>query len=83
MKQTKLTSEEFQKRCEEVFSAYEGDKFYSLEIVNDRRSVIVSMGEEDTLDGEKSILCFNYEPNMTDRPEALAYLLGERNNFTD
>lgn len=70
MKQTKLTSEEFQKRCEEVFSAYERNKFYGLEIVNDQRSVVVSMGEEDTLNGERIILGFNYEPDMTDLPNS-------------
>jgi hypothetical protein len=38
--------------------------------------------EEINEEGESSGI-FNYEPNMEERPEALAYLMGERDDFND
>lgn len=74
----KLTQEEFNKRCNEVFLSQEGDYYYSIEVKGDR--VIINM-EEETIDGDTVV--FDYEPDMTERPEALAYLLGERDDFND
>lgn len=81
-KQTNLTPEEFDKRCREVFLTNEGDEFYGIEVFNDQY-IVLSMAEMDEVDGEYVLVDFRYQPSMTDRPEALAYLLGERDNFND
>ena len=74
----KLNREEFNKRCNEVFESQEGDYYYSIEVIDNK--VIINM-EEETEKGATVI--FDYEPDMTDRPQALAYLLGERDDFND
>ena len=81
-KQGKLSQEEFQKRCEEVFLMNDGDEAYDITVEDDGR-VKVSMGEVGTKEEGFRWVYFDYEPDMTDRPEALAYLLGERNDFND
>lgn len=78
MKKTNLSLDELNKRAGEVFELQEGDYIYSVEVEDDE--VIVNMEEVD----EKGwIVNFDYKPDMTDRPEALDYLLGLRNNFND
>jgi hypothetical protein len=70
-----LSFEELQKRAEEVFLLDEGDLIISVDGEND--STRVRMFNE--ISGLEWDLC----PDMTDRPEALAYLKGERNDFND
>ena len=82
MKQTNLTPEEFDKRCREVFVANEGDEFYGIEVFDDHH-IFLSMAEMDEVDGEPVLVGLTYQPAMADRPEALAYLLGERGDFHD
>ena len=81
MEQSKLNSnlDELNKRASEVFELQEGDYIWSVEIAKDG-TVLVNM-EEVTQDGDTVI--FDYEPNMTDRPEALDYLMGKRDDFND
>ena len=81
-KQGKLSQEEFQKRCEEVFLMNDGDEAYGITVEDDGR-VKVSMGEVGTKEEQFRWVYFDYEPDMSERPEALAYLLGERNDFND
>jgi len=77
-KKTTLNGKEIQERCEKVFVAEEDDFFYDI-IIEDGR-VKIPMG---TIDEDGYPYSFVFEPNMSERPEALAYLLGERNDFND
>ena len=74
-KKTKLNYEELNKRIDEVFFMNEGETCYDL-VIDDDGTVRVSLE-----DSESNI--FDYLPNMSERPEALQYLMGERNNFSD
>lgn len=75
-----MTQKEFNKRCHEVFLAREGDEFYYVEEVFSDDRILIAMSEIDD-DGERNT--FYYEAYMIERPESLAYLLGERDDFTD
>lgn len=75
----KLTQKEFNKRCNEVFESDHQEEYYFVDEVFSDDRVVISMSEVDY--GER--LYFNYVANMVERPEALAYLLGERDDFND
>jgi hypothetical protein len=79
MKKTKLDSKELNKRCEEVFELQEDDYIYDV-IVDDDNVVRVNMTE---LDQSGQFVIFDYLPDMTERPESLEYILGERDDFND
>lgn len=66
-------------RAQEVFDLREGDYIYEVYVTDDDR-VLVNM-EEITETGDTVI--FDYIPNMTERPEAVMYLLGFRDDFND
>lgn len=78
MKKNNLSLDELNKRAEEVFELQEGDYIYSVDVVNGE--VLVYMEE---VDEKGNIHVFDYKPDMTERPEALDYLLGLRNDFND
>lgn len=78
MKKTNLSLDELNKRAEEVFDLQEGDYIYDVKVKNDE--VLVNMEE---VDEKGNIYVFDYKPDMTERPEALDYLLGLRNDFND
>lgn len=71
----KLNFTELQKRADEVFCLDEGDLVISVK------------GEKDfvrvRMYNEISGLEWDLLPDMTERPEALAYLKGERGDFND
>ena len=71
----KINFAELQKRANEVFLLDEGDLVISVE------------GEKDStrvrMYNEISGLEWDLLPDMTERPEALAYLKGERGDFND
>ena len=71
----KLNFAELQKRADEVFLLDEGDLVISVD------------GEKDStrirMYNEISGLEWDLLPDMTERPEALAYLKGERGDFND
>ena len=69
-----LNFEELNRRADEVFCLDEGDEIISVEGEGDR--VKVRMVDKDGLE-------FDLMPDMTKRPQALAYLKGERNDFDD
>jgi hypothetical protein len=69
-----LSFEELNKRADEVFLLDEGDEVISVDGEGD--CVRVRMIDKDGLE-------FDLMPDMTERPEALAYLKGERNDFND
>ena len=74
-KKTKLNYEELNKRIDEVFFMNEGETCYDL-VIDDDGTVRVCLE-----DSESNI--FDYLPNMSERPEALQYLMGERDTFSD
>lgn len=80
MEMSNLNQEELNKRAEEVFDLSIGDYIYAV-IVEDNGSVKIPMREISNLGGD--YVDFDYEPDMSERPEALDYLLGKRNDFND
>ena len=80
MELSNLSQEELNKRAEEVFDLDIGDYIYDV-IVEDDGSVRIPMRELSDVDGD--YLDFDYLPDMTERPEALDYLMGKRDDFND
>lgn len=80
MEISNLNQEELNKRAEEVFDLSIGDYVYDV-IVEDDGSVKIPMREINDLDGDYAD--FDYKPDMSERPEALDYLLGKRDDFND
>lgn len=78
----KLTQEEFEKRCEEVFDTQEDEEYYGIRIEDDGQ-VCIEMGETGTKAEGFKWVYFDYKPDMTERPEALDYLMGKRDDFND
>jgi hypothetical protein len=70
---------EINKRCDEVFEMRENDFVWGIYLTDDGQ-LIIEM--EEVEDGISSGI-FNYEPDMTERPEAVDYLMGERDDFHD
>ena len=71
----KINFTELQKRANEVFLLDEGDLVISVE--GEKNSTRIRMYNEI------SGLEWDFMPDMTERPEALAYLKGERGDFND
>lgn len=80
MESSNLSQEELNKRAEEVFDLSIGDYVYDV-FVEDDGTVRIPMRELSDLDGD--YVDFDYEPDMSERPEALDYLLGKRDDFND
>lgn len=76
MERSKLNYQEMNKRVNEVFDMNEGDNVYG--IFKDKHGQI-KVCIENTL--EETI--WDYLPDMTERPEALDYLMGKRDDFND
>ena len=74
MKKTNLKFNELNKRANEVFDLKEEETVWEVEIDN-MGNVRVTLD-----DGETE---WDYIPDMNSRPQALAYLLGERDDFND
>ena len=70
-----LSFEKLQQRADEVFLLDEGDLIISVD--GEGNNTRVRMFNEITG------LEWDFMPDMTERPEALAYLKGERDNFND
>ena len=79
MEQSVLDQEELNKRADEVFDLSIGDYVYDV-FVEDDGSVKIPMRELSE-DGE--YVDFDYRPDMAERPEALDYLMGKRDDFND
>lgn len=79
MEQSILDQEELNKRADEVFDLRIGDYIYDV-IIEDDSQVVIPMRE---LSDDGDYVDFKYKPDMTDRPEALDYLMGKRDNFND
>ena len=80
METSNLDQEELNRRAGEVFDLRIGDYVYDV-CVEDDGSVRIPMRELSDLDGD--YVDFDYSPNMSDRPEALEYLMGKRDDFSD
>lgn len=74
MKKTTLNQEELDRRADEVF-LLENDNHVFDFFVDDKGICHMLMTESG---GE-----LDYQPDMENRPQALSYLLGERNDFND
>lgn len=79
MESSNLNQEELNKRADEVFDLRIGDYIYDV-IIDDDSQVVVPMRE---LDQDGDYVDFKYRPDMTERPEALDYLMGKRDDFND
>lgn len=79
MRSSTLDQKELNVRAEQVFELMPGDYVFDV-FVEDTGEVRVNMQE---LDEDGDYANFDYKPDMTERPEALAYLMGERDNFND
>lgn len=82
MERGKLEQDEFEKRCDEVFDTQLGEEYYGIRIEDDGQ-VYIEMGETGTKAEQFRWVYFDYKPDMTDRPEALDYLMGKRDDFND
>lgn len=70
-----MTFEELQKRANEVFLLDEGDQVISVSGTKEATRV--------RMYNENEGLEWDLMPDMTERPEALDYLLGNREDFND
>ena len=77
-----LDQEEFEKRCDEVFDTSLGEEYYGITVLADG-TVQIHMGETGTKEEQFRWVYFDYEPDMTERPQALDYLMGKRDDFND
>lgn len=70
-----MTQEELQRRADEVFCLDEGDVIVSVD--GDTKATRVRIYNEN------SNLEWDLMPDMSERPQALDYLLGKRDDFND
>lgn len=71
---TNMTNEELNRRADEVFCLDEGD--YVISVDGDTRATRVRMVDVNGCE-------FDLMPDMSERPQALDYLLGKRDDFDD
>ena len=76
MLRTRCGHIELNKRANEVFILERDEEIFDVS-VDDDGTVRVYMTEDNELTP------FDYIPDMTERPQALDYLLGKRDNFND
>ena len=79
MEQSILDQEELNKRADKVFDLKIGDYIYDV-VIEDDGSTVITMRE---LDDDGDYVDFKYLPDMSERPEALDYLMGKRDDFND
>jgi len=85
-KQTKLDKIEFQKRAHEVFLFAEGEEPLDIYVFSkycDGSYVNQTIYLSVEVNCRYTSYITDYKLDMTDRPTALAYLLGERDDFSD
>ena len=78
MTRSNLSVHELNKRANKVFDLQYGDYIY--DIIYDNDHVYINMEE---INNEGDLVVFDFEPDMSNRPEALDYLLGLRSDFND
>lgn len=80
MRKTTLDRSELNRRCDQVFDLTVLEYVYDVYITDDGR-VVMEMSE--LKDKESIFFFFDYEPDMSDRPESLEYIMGTRDDFND
>lgn len=70
----KPNKKELDARCQEVFCADDGETFTGIREENGETVLTITNG---------NFVSYDYIPDMTGRPEALAYIKGERESFSD
>ena len=80
-----MNAEEFDKRCHEVFIEPDGvETIYSSLDFDGETICIHGLETTRTKSGKiKNVVALDYEPDMTERPHAMEYLLGWRDSFDD
>ena len=80
-----MNAEEFDKRCHQVFIEPDGVETTYCSLDFDGESICVHCVEiKRTKSGKiKDAVSVDDEPDMTERPHAMEYLLGWRNSFDD
>ena len=78
MRSTSLSPRALSRRAALVFDLMPGERVHDVEIRDDGQTY-VSMSE--MWEGER--IPFYYVPDMSDRPQALAYLMGDADRFDD
>lgn len=71
--------DELNKRYQEVFMANKRDIVYDIRVRGDGQLEI----DMDEATDKDTFAWLVYCPNMEGRPQALAYLMGDRNDFND
>lgn len=69
-----MDNEELNKRVNEVFDLKEGEYCQEVFTYNDELHVILV---------DKDNIPWAYVPDMSERPQAMAYILGQRDDFND
>ena len=80
MEISNLDQTELNRRADEVFDLNPGDFIYDA-YIDDDGSFVLSMSEY-VLEIEDHVN-FKYLPDMKERPQALDYLMGKRDDFND
>jgi len=78
MRVSKLDSDEFDRRCGQVFDAKPWEYYSHMELYDDG-SVNIYMYEYD--DDGYCMLGFNYQPDMSGRPISVQYLMGDIDEY--
>ena len=78
MRHTTLDRSELNRRCDQVFDLTVFEYVYDVYITDDNRVVI----EMSVLEGREENF-IEYEPDMSDRPTSLEYIMGTRDDFND
>lgn len=79
-KTLKITAEEFNRRCHEVFTITPDCdiEYYAVSVKKDHVSILV-----DETESNGKVFSLEFIPMMKTRPQALDYILGKRNDFND
>ncbi len=77
-----LSHEELNKRANEVFVLDRGEECWAASI-DEEGFFYITMTEKDAFFCGDQSVAFNYEPDMSERPQALDYLMGKRDDFND
>ena len=80
-----LKGDEFDKRCHEVFIDDDETEVIYCGVINHRDGWATVYGAtfSGPEDPDHYPFSFSHKVNMTERPQALGYLLGNRNDFND
>lgn len=81
MKRTSLKPHTLKARCNKVFLSNWYDIYTDCYINNEGQLVVEMEDKRDGLANER--IPFEFIPDMSNRPQAVSYLMGERDDFND